>query len=164
MCAHNRRINHQPFVVGVSRKCVENHLPNARLCPANKAFMHRCPFTIFGRQITPRRTCSANPHHRFNEFSIICTRTPSVAFLTRQNLCNRLPLLVSKPMSCRHKTSVLCPHTTFYIKCRQALMPQNAAREVSTLAYALMMCWRWVTWRMALRVSTTSLLCVATSA
>jgi len=97
MSANNSGVDHHVFVIGVARQQLENSCKNPALCPAAETLMYALPIAKARRQIAPRNTGSKPVQNGFNEQPVIPRRTSDMAFATRQNILDPIPLIVSKP-------------------------------------------------------------------
>jgi hypothetical protein len=95
MSAHNGGVDHHVFVIGVARQRLENPLKNPALRPATETLMHALPIAEALRQIAPRHTGSEPVQNCFNEQPIIRRRASDMAFATRQNILDPIPLVVA---------------------------------------------------------------------
>jgi hypothetical protein len=95
MSAHNGGVDHHVFVIGVARQQLENPLKNPTLRPATETLMHALPIAEARRQIAPRNTGSEPVQNGFNEQPVIRRRPSDMAFATRQNIFDSIPLVVA---------------------------------------------------------------------
>jgi hypothetical protein len=94
MSPHNGGVDHHVFVISVARQQLENPLKNAALRPATETLMHALPIAEARRQIAPRNTCSEPVQNGFNEQPVIRRRASDMAFATRRNILDPIPLVV----------------------------------------------------------------------
>jgi hypothetical protein len=95
MSVHNSGVCHHVFVIGVARQQLENPLKNPALRPATETLMHALPIAEARRQIAPRNTGSESVQNGFNEQPVIWRRASDIAFATRQNILDPIPLVVA---------------------------------------------------------------------
>ena len=95
MSAHNSGVDHHVLVIGIARQQLENPLKNPALRPAAETLMHALPIAEARRQIAPRNTGSEPVQNGFNEQPVIRRSTSDMAFATRQNILDPIPLVVA---------------------------------------------------------------------
>src|SRR4029077_10788383 len=93
--ANNSGVDHHVFVVGIARQQLENPCKNPALGPTAETLMHALPIAKARRQITPRNAGSEPVQNGFNEQPVIRRRASDMAFATRQNILDPIPLIVT---------------------------------------------------------------------
>ena len=96
MSAHNGRVDHRVFIVGIASQVFEDLLPNAILRPAAEACMHGRPGTETIRQIAPRYAGAIAVEDRFDKQPIVLGGHPDMAFTAGQKVFNALSLVVAQ--------------------------------------------------------------------
>src|SRR2546423_4593967 len=97
MATHNGAVNHRIFIVGVSGEMLETLLPETGFGPSAETLMHVLPIAEALRQITPRHTSAITIQHRLDEQSVVRRRHAHMTLLSRQQLPDALPLIVTHP-------------------------------------------------------------------
>jgi hypothetical protein len=100
--ANDRGINDRELVVEVGGHRVEDALPNAGLGPTQETRVHRFPFRIMRRQVTPWRPYLQDPQHRVDHHAVGPRLATGSAVVRRQQILDSEPLLLRQlvTMSC----------------------------------------------------------------
>jgi hypothetical protein len=93
--AHDRDVNHHVFVVVIAGQKFENPLENAALGPSVEALIDDLPVAKALRQIAPGDAGAKAEENGFDEQAIVSRRTAYMAFATRQNVFDPIPLVVA---------------------------------------------------------------------
>jgi hypothetical protein len=88
-------IEHDVLEIAVLADRFEHPIPNAFGSPTRKARKCAMPIAQFWRQITPRRTGSANPQNRLYKQTVIAGCHAAVSHFTGQQRFYSCPLVVS---------------------------------------------------------------------
>ena len=83
MRAHDGRIDHGVFVIGVLGQTLEYLLPDSAHRPSTESGMNHSKVSKTFRQVTPWYSCSKPVLNRFHKKPIVCRWTPYAAFATR---------------------------------------------------------------------------------
>ena len=104
--AHNGGINHRILVVRVGGQRLEHAPPHAGPAPARVPGMNDAIISKARRQIPPRDPCAVAVQYRFDEQPVVPGCSTHIAFSTRQQILDPLPLVVPQSVS-SHGISVL---------------------------------------------------------
>src|SRR4051812_49589806 len=117
MRAHEGRVDHGVFVVGVDRQVLEHPLPYAGLGPATEAGLHRDPTAEPLGQIAPGDARPIAVEHRLHEEPVILGGHAHMPDPPRQQILDPRPLIISYAVFCLKKkkrsspASFFIPHT-----------------------------------------------------
>jgi len=94
MGAHDGRIDHRVFVVGIRGQMLEHPLPDARLGPTGKARMNRFPRPEALRQVPPGHAGPITVQNRLDKQPVILGGRAHIPRASRQQILDPLPFVV----------------------------------------------------------------------
>jgi len=106
MGAHDGRIDHRVFVVGIRGQMLEHPLPDARLGPAGKARMNRLPVSEPLRQVPPGHAGPISVQNRLDKQTIVLGGYAHISLTSRQQILDPLPFVVMQSIAA-HRSALL---------------------------------------------------------
>jgi hypothetical protein len=96
MGAHNGAVDHRVFIVGVSRKMLENPSPDSVFRPAAEASMDNFPVAEAYRQVAPGPPVAVPVGRRLDKQTVVRRGHAAMTLLSGQQRPDTLPLVASK--------------------------------------------------------------------
>ena len=97
MSAHDGGVNHHVLIVVIAGQKPENPLENAALGPSVEALIDDLPVAKALGQIAPGDAGAKSEQNGFNEQPIVRRRAANMALAPRQNILDRIPLILRGP-------------------------------------------------------------------
>jgi hypothetical protein len=94
MYFHDGTIYHHILKIRIFRQCLEDALESSALRPASKPLEHRVPLPKLFWQISPRRSGSRYPQHRFQKQPAVASRLSRISHFSQTIRLDCLPLLI----------------------------------------------------------------------
>jgi hypothetical protein len=108
MGAHDGRIDHRVFVVGIRGQMLEHALPNARLGPTGKARMNRFPRPEALRQVPPRHAGPITVQNRLDKQTVILGGRAHIPLTSKQQILDPIPFVVMQSIAA-HRSALPKP-------------------------------------------------------